>query len=277
MKSVATIATAILLALTCAHAYGSGRARVLQGRSTNGVAAQAAYGYDSPARAARSRTQPTSPTIAISDPPQGNPAAGRASRLSPFDGSYARVGCFSYLDAFDYSDIYGCVVDAPEDPIDNDDTRPRRRGPSVDQMRRSVVDRAIALAPSPNVKIAPARIGLTGLPTFFWVTPPDPITATAGVRGVSVTATAAPSHYIWSFGDGAEITTDEPGLPWTKRRSGSIEHTYETKGRYEITATIVWSASWSLNGGPPQSLGTFTTSDSAEYPVREVIAFLMAD
>ena len=92
-----------------------------------------------------------------------------------------------------------------------------------------------------------------------------------------MTASAAPSSYVWSFGDGAEITTEEPGRPWTKRRDGSIEHTYETKGHYEIMATIVWSASWSLNGGPPRSLGTFTTSDTAEYPVREVIAFLTAD
>ena len=71
--------------------------------------------------------------------------------------------------------------------------------------------------------------------------------------------------------------TRDPGRRWTPRRDGSIEHTYEAARTYDLRVTIEWSASWSLNGGPAQPLGSFTTSDSVEYPVREVIAFLTRD
>lgn len=177
---------------------------------------------------------------------------------------------------FRFTDIYyrRCAVEAPVAASDGPERR-RPRGPSIEEVRRSVIDRAIALAPSPDLRVAPGRIGLTGLPSFFWLDEePQAITASAGVRGISVTATATPSHYVWSFGDGDDLTTTDPGRRWTKRRGGSLEHTYEAKGRYDLTATIVWDASWRLNGGPSQPLGTFSTSDSVEYPVREVIAFL---
>jgi hypothetical protein len=141
-----------------------------------------------------------------------------------------------------------------------------------------VIDRAIALAPAPDLRVAPARIGLTGLPSYFWLgEEPQPISATASVHGVTVTATATPTQYVWWFGDGDEWVTSDPGRAWTKKRPGSLEHTYETADTYALTATIVWSASWNLNGGPAQPLGTFTTSDSTDYPVREVIAFLTRD
>jgi hypothetical protein len=193
-------------------------------------------------------------------------------------------GCPGDIGSFRFSDIYGrCEISVPA-PIEEpeaDDRRRRRgepRGPSLEEIRQQVIDRAIALAPAPELQLAPARIGLTGLPSYFWLgNDPQPISATASVRGVTVTATATPTHFVWSFGDGNERTTTKPGRPWTKHSPGSIEHTYETEGVYEVGATIVWSASWSLNGGAPQSLGTFTTSDAADYPVREVIAFLTDD
>jgi hypothetical protein len=42
-----------------------------------------------------------------------------------------------------------------------------------------------------------------------------------------------------------------------------------------VAIDVVWEARWQLNGGPWQSLGYFTTSDSRDYPVQEVITVLV--
>jgi hypothetical protein len=152
--------------------------------------------------------------------------------------------------------------------------RPSR--PSSEQLAQDVYDRVISLAPDPELGIAPARIGLTGLPSFFWVgNELRPISATAGVRGITVTAEARPVTYLWNFGDGHERTTAHPGRPWTSTRDGNVGHLYETKGRYEVAVEVVWAARWRVNAGPWRDLGYFSTSDSVGYPVREMIAVLV--
>jgi PKD domain len=131
-------------------------------------------------------------------------------------------------------------------------------------------DRAIALAPNPNLAISPARVGLTGLRSYFWLDePPQPITATASAGGLTVIAEARPASYVWTFGDDRSKTTVRPGRPWTKRRPGNISHMYETRGRYVLSIEILWSARWRTTTGSWNDLGTFTTSESRDYPVRE--------
>ena len=202
--------------------------------------------------------------------------------MQPLPPAPIGFGCPGDIGSFRFSDIYGrCEISVPAPLPENDEPRRRRgqpRGPSIEEIRQQVIDRAIALAPAPQLEVAPADVGLAGLPAFFWLAEePQPISATASVRGVTVTATATPTEYAWSFGDGQERRTTHPGRRWTKKRDGSIEHTYEAADSYDLDVTIMWSASWSLNGGPPQPLGTFETGDSAVYPVREVIAFLTHD
>ncbi len=136
-------------------------------------------------------------------------------------------------------------------------------------------DRAVSIAPDPDLRVSPRHIGLTGLRTFLWMRPPRPIHATASVPGLTVTAYAQPHRYVWSFGDGARRTTTHPGRRWTRRRPGNIGHTYERKGSYQLAATIVWRATWNVNGGPARPLGTFTTTTQRPYRVREVIPILV--
>jgi hypothetical protein len=49
---------------------------------------------------------------------------------------------------------------------------------------------------------------------------------------------------------------------------------YQTAGRYDLGIDVLWSAQWRAGTGPWQPLGTFSTSDSRPYAVREVIAWL---
>jgi hypothetical protein len=161
----------------------------------------------------------------------------------------------------------------PDRPAPN--LRPAPR-PSPEALAQLAFERVVSLAPNPELGIAPARLGLTGLPSYFWVDGElAPVTATAGVPGLTVTAEARPVRYQWDFDDGSTRSTRHPGRPWTRTRDGNVGHLYETKGRYEPGVTVLWAARWRVNGGPWAPLGYFSTAGSAEYPVREMLAVLV--
>ena len=160
--------------------------------------------------------------------------------------------------------------------------RPGKRGraapppPSPEEIAATAIDRAVALAPDPQLEVAPGELGMTGLDSFFWVAdPPEPITTTAGVPGLTVTAQAVPSQFVWNFGDGDELVTTSPGAPWNRSTSGRVKHMYETKGIYDISVEVIWEASYSVNGGAWTSIGSFSPSDSRRYAVQEMVAVLV--
>ena len=154
--------------------------------------------------------------------------------------------------------------------------RKRPAGPSPEQSSSLAADRAIALAAEPQLRLAPGRIGLTGLQSFFWLArAPQPITATAGAGGLIVTAEARPVQYRWSFGDGSEKVTEHSGRAWTERVPGDISHTYQTRGAYDLEVEVIWESRWRIGGGAWQHLGYFSNSDTATYPVREMVALLV--
>ncbi len=176
------------------------------------------------------------------------------------------------------SGVGDCVSFVSPTPADHGPLRRPGRNPrpSPEALARRAYERAIQLAPQPDLATAPRRVGLTGLTSYFWVdNPPRPISATAGVRGLTVTAQARPVQYRWDFGDGPHRTTRHPGRPWTKEKRGNVGHLYETKGRYDPTVTVIWAAQWRINNGPWRDLGYFSTGDTIEYPVREVRSLLV--
>ncbi|MFN2587094.1 MAG: PKD domain-containing protein [Actinomycetota bacterium] len=180
------------------------------------------------------------------------------------------------LDLFEGSgDCISFVSPAPAPAPKSPGNRRRGPRPSAEGLALSAYDRVISLAAGPDVNVAPARTGLTGLDSFFWVDGPAPISATARAPGLTVTAEARPIRYLWDFGDGNRTSTAHPGRPWTPRRPGNAPHLYETKGRYTVAAEVVWAARWRVNGGPWRDLGYFSTSGSTDYPVREMVAVLV--
>lgn len=187
----------------------------------------------------------------------------------------ARGVSLSYV--FTESGVGDCVSFVSPPPVPNRPERPGRRPrPSAESLAQSAYERVVELAPRPALDVAPGRVGLTGLPSYFWVgNDLAPVTASASAGGVTVTATARPAQYRWDFGDGTDRTTNHGGRAWTKRNPGNVGHLYETKGRYEPSVTLTWVASWRINGGPWQPLGYFSTTGSVQYPVREVRAVLV--
>ena len=131
------------------------------------------------------------------------------------------------------------------------------------------------LAEWPELQVAPRRVGLTGLRSFFWLDRrPRPVTARASLPGMVVTAYAAPERFTWDFGEGATVTTDHIGRAWTPHRGGSVGHLYETRGTYRVRVEVLWRAIWRVGEGPWQHLGYFTNGDEQSYPVRQMVAML---
>ena len=163
---------------------------------------------------------------------------------------------------------------SPDDPIRRDGRRPRP--PSAEQIAAALFDRAVSLAPDPQLEVAPSRIGLAGLRTYLWLAePPEPIVASAAAGRSIVTAVASPGQFVWSFGDGSDRVTDDSGRSWTARRRGSIGHVYQAAGGYRLGVEVVWEARWREGAGPWRPLGYFSTADSRPYAVREVLAWLV--
>lgn len=159
-------------------------------------------------------------------------------------------------------------------PGSNDVQRPERL-PSPYELAWIAADRAMSVAEWPQLQIAPSRVGLTGLRSFFSLHhAPAPVVATASIPGLVVSAQAHPIRYVWSFGEGPTRSTSHPGRAWTKRRPGNVGHLYERRGRYDVGVEVLWQASWRMGAGAWQHLGYFSNSDSRTYPVRQMVPIL---
>ena len=132
--------------------------------------------------------------------------------------------------------------------------------------------------PTPAIAASPPGPKLVRLPTWLWLDRGwEPVSATASVPGVSVTATARPDSVVWSMGDGGMRRCDGPGTPYSPQRdprsaSPDCGYTYRTasgSGGYPVTATIHWRVSWS-GAGQSGSFGGLRSSTSTTFEVAEV-------
>ena len=129
---------------------------------------------------------------------------------------------------------------------------------------------------SPAFAISPSRVGITQLPSWFWVMGGrGAVTVTADINGYSVTTTATPVAYEWSFGDGSSGTSLAPG----GESSPSVTHTYTYKGTYIVTLSVDYSGTYSYagpGGSGTESLGNYVPpATSTPYVVQEVRSVLV--
>jgi hypothetical protein len=140
--------------------------------------------------------------------------------------------------------------------------------------------RAHLALPEPALAANPADTQLVNLPTWLWLTSKwEPVTATASVPGVTVTATARPTSTTWAMGDGAIVTCDGPGTAFRaggdpRAPSPDCGHTYLRSSAarpgeaYPVVATVHWSLTWAGAG----QAGTFpemTTASATSFRVLE--------
>ena len=141
----------------------------------------------------------------------------------------------------------------------------------------ALAQQASSRQPWPNLAVGvnPGR-GLTGLSSWFWLTPSNatmpPASATAGP--LTVTARAALLDVLWNFGDGSELDSG-PNLGQAYPRQSSVGHIYQTdtyqqpRG-YQVSATLRFGVWYSVNGGPWRFLGTKANSYLLSYAVNQI-------
>jgi hypothetical protein len=138
----------------------------------------------------------------------------------------------------------------------------------------------IGISPSPN------GAGLVGLPVWMWteVTPQTwgPITATASVPGLSVTARANASKITWEMGNGKAIVCTNPGTRYDKAAHGAsrsptcgydgyaVASRERSGGRYTITATTTWHVDWWVVGGGATGTETLTRQTTTSIRIDEL-------
>ncbi|CAN5574060.1 hypothetical protein BH24ACT26_BH24ACT26_18980 [soil metagenome] len=225
----------------------------------------------------------SAPTVVIAALP-GDSGASDAVFASTTSASFStgvsfdRAACLRRRVGGGWGDTLSfCVAEAEDTTRVAPGPAQERRRVSPEAVARVLADRAMALAPDPRIEVAPAGVGLTGLDSYFWLDQAAPITASAGVGGVIVTAQARPVQYVWDFGDGHDRVTSHPGRPWTRNRPGDIAHMYEGRARYELGVEQIWEARWRIAGGTWRRLGFFSNSDARAYRVRQVVPVLVPD
>jgi hypothetical protein len=134
--------------------------------------------------------------------------------------------------------------------------------------------------PTPSIAANPAGEQLVNLPTWMWLSSGwGPVSATATVPGVSVTATATPTSVTWSMGDGSTVTCTDAGTPFhpgtaPTASSPDCGHTYQTSSAsqagqaFPVSATVHWIVTWA-GGGQGGVFPNMTTTGNAAFRVAE--------
>jgi hypothetical protein len=110
--------------------------------------------------------------------------------------------------------------------------------------------------PQLTTRQQPPGQALVGLPVIFFTDSPTTQTFTVDIRGFTVDIAATATSYTWDTGDGAVLTTTDPGAPYPDQ---TITHDYSS-GTYTASLTTTWGATFSVDGGlAAQVPGTTTT------------------
>jgi hypothetical protein len=179
---------------------------------------------------------------------------------------------------------FECRILEPSSPAP-----PRGRAEFALEVRKRVT------LPSPEIRMAPERDGLTGLPTHLWASvPPVVSTPRIEVTGRIVEAEARPERFHWDTGDAGTPATqtaygttsggsgDQPAVSHVYERS-SAEATGSADGAtYTVSVRVVWSGRYRVLGIADPcndwcSLEGLQTSASRPYRVTSVVGVLCGD
>src|SRR6266851_4615085 len=125
-----------------------------------------------------------------------------------------------------------------------------------------------------NGLIINPRAGLTGLPSWFWLSGsaamPDAV-ATSGPLTVRVRARLAGAS--WEFGDGLGFDSVDLGQPYPAQ--SGVQHLYQTDtyrlpNGYRVIAILRYLVTYSVNGGSWNTLGVKTRPFSQQYLVYQL-------
>jgi hypothetical protein len=130
------------------------------------------------------------------------------------------------------------------------------------------------LFPRLSVKVQPEGRTLVNLDTIVYTDESTVSTTQVSILGFPVDVEATPMSYVWSFGDGATVTTMTPGKPYPAKE---ITHRYHKRGGVSLTLTTNYAARFRIAGGPWQYVdGTVPiTGPATPLLVREAVPVLV--
>lgn len=118
-------------------------------------------------------------------------------------------------------------------------------GQVVAGVRAAFVNKKPAL---PDLVVAPLPQTLVNVPTSFSAGSGAEVDLSENVLGIDVVIHATPARWIWSFGDGATLTTTTPGLPGTDR----VTHTYRSPATAPVSVVVEWTGTFWVGGYPDE-------------------------
>ncbi|MFC5200169.1 hypothetical protein [Streptomyces kaempferi] len=134
--------------------------------------------------------------------------------------------------------------------------------------------------PDPVIRTNPdeKHAQLVRVPTWMWLDGAmwQPVSKTATVPGVTVTATAIPRMATWLMGEGQRVVCEGAGTPYSRKyaadsRSPDCGHIYvrssagQPEDAYTVSVTVTWDVEW--HGGGRQGLVPGLQTQ-AEMPLR---------
>ncbi|GAA1194993.1 hypothetical protein [Pseudonocardia alaniniphila] len=147
----------------------------------------------------------------------------------------------------------------------------------------------------PVLHISAQGDAFVGVPLWLWIddrgASAGPVSATATAGAASVTAVGRLTTVEWTMGPaGATVRCLGPGTPWTGQDGPSPDcgYIYEQRslpertdgtGRWTITATSVWTVTWSgtTNGSPVDGEQIVRVSTDTSLAVGEVQVLVGGD
>jgi len=126
--------------------------------------------------------------------------------------------------------------------------------------------------PQLTTRQQPPGEALVGLPVIYFTDSPTTQDFTVDIRGFTVDITARAVSYAWDTGDGAVLTTTDPGAPYPDQ---TVTHDYSA-GTYTASLTTTWGATYSVDGGVQAEVpGTTTTQgEPATFSVLQARSVL---
>lgn len=106
--------------------------------------------------------------------------------------------------------------------------------------------------------MSPTGASLVAIDSWFWVTgeATTPQQAIASVPGTTVVATAEPGGLHLELPDGQTLDCGDFGVPWSTGATSDCVHAFQTAGVHQVTASILWRGSYTINNGAPIPIET---------------------
>jgi hypothetical protein len=138
--------------------------------------------------------------------------------------------------------------------------------PNDAALETAILNAWTSLTPTPpQINVQPNTGWVyASVPTVFYVER-QPIVTQTTLLGASVRIRATHHRYSWTWGDGSDTVTGNPGAPYPNQ---SLTHTYlHFEGDVVVRLTTSWNGEYSINGGNWVDISGNIYTDSDPLPL----------